>query len=136
MLTNEQIVLYNKYFDKSTRAEKYQPVIIPAVYWEGAKIANTVASGLENADSIKIIIPRTILNYVDKEYIEPIKFKRFSDDLRKNYFTIAPGDRVIKGNKIYDIKELDKEVEAFTLTKVDEKLFGSYHMQHYEVGAS
>lgn len=135
MLTNETAVIYNKYFDVNTRREKYQPVKIPAVYWEGAKIVNVATSGLENADSIRIIIPRMILEYMEKEYIEPINFKRLSDKQRESYFTIAPGDRIIKGSKIYDLQELDKKIEAFTITKVDEKFFGSYHMQHFEVGA-
>lgn len=136
MMTNESICIYNKFIDKETRSTKYQSIVIPKVYWEESKAANVIASGLENADSLKTIIPKSVIDNLDKKYVTPKEFKALSDYDRKDYFTLGIGDRITQGSNIYSIEELDKKVEAYTITKVDHKFFGSYYLQHVEIGAN
>lgn len=134
MYTNTDITIYNKYLDSNTRLEKWQRTVFKGVFWDDKKGYNRLQSSIESVDEVFIVIPFNV--GVDKEYVPPIEFRKLED--RANYFTIAEGDRVVKGDIDLEIEEvqseLDKEYEAFTITSVDTKDFGSKHMRHWEVG--
>ncbi len=135
MRTNADITIYNRYFDKATRLDKYQRTILYGVFWDERKAVNRLQSGLEGADKVTIIIPFTVAT--DKKYAPPKEFEKLED--KAGYFTLQEGDRVIKGAIDFEItgkvSDLDKEYEAFTIISVDTKDFGSFHMRHWEVGA-
>ena len=135
MRTNADITIYNRYFDKTTRLDKYQRTILYGVFWDERKAVNRLQSGLEGADKVTIIIPFTVAT--DKKYAPPKEFEKLED--KAGYFTLQEGDRVVKGAIDFEItgkvSDLDKEVEAFTIISVDTKDFGSFHMRHWEVGA-
>ena len=135
MRTNADITIYNRHFDKATRLDKYQRTILYGVFWDERKAVNRLQSGLEDADEVTIIIPFTVA--ADKKYVPPKEFEKLLD--KSNYFTLQEGDRVVKGAVDFEItgkaSDLDKEYEAFTITSVDTKDFGSLHMRHWEVGA-
>ncbi len=67
----------------------------------------------------------------------PKEFEKL--EYKAGYFTLQEGDRVVKGAIDFEItgkiSDLDKEYEAFTITSVDTKDFGSLYMRHWEVGA-
>lgn len=135
MRTNADITIYNRYFDFETRLDKYQRTVLKGVFWDEKKAVNTIQSGLESADSVFIAIPFQVSS--DKQYLSPKEFEKAED--RSKYFTLQEGDRIVKGNIDFEIiskvSDLDKEYEAFTITSVDTKDFGSSHMRHWEVGA-
>ena len=135
MRTNADITIYNRYFDKATRLDKYQRAILYGVFWDERKAVNRLQSGLEDADKVTIIIPFTVIT--DKKYAPPKEFEKLED--KTGYFTLQEGDRVVKGAIDFEItgkvSDLDKEYEAFTIISVDTKDFGSLHMRHWEVGA-
>jgi len=135
MRTNTDITIYNRYFDKATRLDKYQRTILYGVFWDERKAVNRLQSGLEDADKVTIIIPFTVA--ADKKYAPPKEFEKLED--KTGYFTLQEGDRVVKGAIDFEItgkvSDLDKEYEAFTIISVDTKDFGSLHMRHWEVGA-
>ena len=135
MRTNADITIYNRYFDKATRLDKYQRTILYGVFWDERKAVNRLQSGLEDADKVTIIIPFAVTT--DKKYAPPKEFEKLED--KTGYFTLQEGDRVVKGAIDFEItgklSDLDKECEAYTITSVDIKDFGSPHMRHWEVGA-
>lgn len=135
MRTNADITIYNRYFDKATRLDKYQRTILYGVFWDERKAVNRLQNSLEDADEVTIIIPFAVT--ADKRYVAPKEFEKLQD--KSNYFTLQEGDRVVKGAVDFEItgkvSDLDKEYEAFTITSVDTKDFGSLHMRHWEVGA-
>ena len=135
MKTNADITIYNRYFDKETRLDRYQRTVLYGVFWDERKAVNRLQSGLEDADRVTIIIPFTVA--ANKKYVPPKEFEKLQD--KSNYFTFQEGDRVVKGAVDFEItgkvSDLDKEHEAFTITSVDTKDFGSPHMRHWEVGA-
>ncbi len=57
MRTNADITIYNRYFDKATRLDKYQRTVLKGVFWDERKAINRLQSGLEDADEVSIIIP-------------------------------------------------------------------------------
>lgn len=135
MITNADITIYNRYFDKETRLDKYQRTVLYGVFWDERKAVNRLQSGLVDADEVSIMIPFSI--ETDKVYVPPKEFEKLAD--KSNYFTLQEGDRVVKGAVDFEItgkvSDLDKEYEAYTITSVDTKDFGSPHMRHWEVGA-
>lgn len=135
MRTNADITIYNRYFDKETRLDKYQRIVLKGVFWDEVKAVNRIQSGLEDADKVTIIIPFSAIT--DKKYVPPKAFDKLPD--KTGYFTLQEGDRVVKGAIDFEItgkvSDLDKEYEAFTIISVDTKDFGSLHMRHWEVGA-
>jgi len=135
MITNSNITIYNRYFNPTTRLDSYQRTILQGVFWDDKKAVNRIQSGLQDADGVLIIIPFSVNS--DKQYISPKEFEKLED--RTSYFTLREGDRVVRGAIDFEItgkvSDLDKQYEAFTITSVDTKDFGSPHMRHWEVGA-
>lgn len=129
---NEVCTVYNKYVDKGV--EKWQRVVIAGVYWGSVRGANYRKTGLENADAVSVIIPSNFT--ADREYIKPKSWHPLAD--KNFYFTLQPGDTIIKGLIDYEVvrssKELEQFDDCFKITKVDHKDFGS-GMDHWEVGA-
>lgn len=135
MKTNAGVTIYNKYFDKATRLDKYKRTIVHDIFWDEKKAVNRLQSGLESADHVLLLIPfETALN---GHYVPPKEFEGLTDNT--DYFTLQVGDRIVKGDIDFEItgkvSDLDKIHEAFTITSVDRKDFGSMHMRHWEVGA-
>lgn len=135
MYANSNMTIYNKYFDKATRTDKYQRTVLYGVFWDDKKAVNRIQSGLQDADEVLIIIPFSVNS--DKQYISSKEFEKLED--RTGYFTLSEGDRIVQGEIGFEItgkvSDLDKQYEAFTITSVDTKDFGSPHMRHWEVGA-
>lgn len=135
MRTNADITIYNRYFDKETRLDKYHRTVLYGVFWDEVKAVNRIQSGLEDTDKVTIIIPFSVTT--DKKYVPPKAFDKLPD--KTGYFTLQEGDRVVRGDINFEIigkmSDLDKEYEAYTITSVDTKDFGSPHMRHWEVGA-
>lgn len=130
MYTNADITIYNKYLDKATRLDKYKRTIILNVFWDERKAYNRLQSGIQDADSVLVLIPFKSL--ATGRFLPPNEFKGADDT-----FTLRVGDKVVRGAVDYETttgSDLDKNYEAFTVTSVDKKDFGSYNMQHFEVG--
>lgn len=135
MRSNADVTIYNRYFDKETRLDRYQRTVLYGVFWDERKAVNRLQSGFEDADEVTIVIPFRVAT--DKKYVVPKEFEKLED--KAGYFTLQEGDRVVKGAVDFEItgkvSDLDKEYEAYTITSVDIKDFGSPHMRHWEVGA-
>lgn len=131
MYTNTNITLYNRYLDKIERLDAYKRTIIKNVFWDEKKAVNRLQSGLIDADHILALIPFESL--VMGDYVAPKEFKG-----EEGTFTFQTGDRIVKGEVTLDITkptDLDKQYDAFTITSVDKKDFGSKNMRHFELGA-
>src|SRR5699024_5010091 len=135
MHTNTDITIYNKYFDKETRTDKYQRTVIQDVFWEERKAYNRLKSGLESADKVFVLIP--LADISNRQYITRNAFRKVGS--KENYFTLAEEDKIVRGEIYFEIEgklsDLDKKYEAFTITSVDTHDYGSYYMRHWEVGA-
>lgn len=91
LIKNADITVYNRYYDNTLGTDKYQRAVIKGVNWQGKRNGTVSDKGLLLADSVLI--------FMDKldNYISPKKFIKLSDIERVNYFTLAIGDKIVKG---------------------------------------
>jgi len=126
MMTNTKMTIYNKYIDTLTHKQLFKKNIIDNVFWDDSLGVN-LNMGYENADKVNIYIP------YDKNdlssYKDPNKYNG-------DGWTLQNGDFIVKGemdiDEINGIKDLS-QYEAFTITLVDNKDFGSDNMKHFEI---
>jgi len=128
---NDTCTIYNKYNDAGV--EKWQRTVLTGVFWDSVKGSNYRKTGLENADSVTILIPAFVT--VDKVFVNPKGWQALTD--KKVRWTLQSGDTIIKGSIGYEVVKSSKELEKFDdclkITKADNKSFGS-GMDHWEVG--
>lgn len=120
MITESDITLYKRSFDKSTRLDRWVRVQIQNVHWEESKGINIEKTGLENADKIKVFIPFTSL------------VGALTSD-------INPGDYVVKGlieDEIGSTSELERKYkDAVKIKYVDVRNDAiNEELWHVEVG--
>ena len=131
MYTNGSMTIYNKYLDKVERLDAYKRTVIKNVFWEEKKASNRLQSGLIDADHVLALVPYESLRM--GEYVPPKQFEG-----KEGTFTFKLGDRIVKGEITLEITkstDLDKQYDAFTITSVDKKDFGSKNMRHFEIEA-
>lgn len=129
--TNANITIYNKYLDKEDRLDAYKRTVIKNVFWDESKATNRLQSGLIDVDKVLALIPFENLDM--SLYRPPKEF-----DGEEGTFTFQSGDRIVKGEinlEITKTTDLDRKYEAFTISSVDKKDFGSKNMRHFEIGA-
>lgn len=123
LFKNADITIYNKYFDDSSGADKYQRTVIKGVNWQGKRTGTVTDKGLLLADSTLI--------FADKldNYISPKKFAKLDPLEREECFTFAPGDKIVKGEvefevtgvKPYRIADLESEFDdVITIKSINE----------------
>lgn len=116
MTTNTGITLYHKVYNKNTRLDTWVRYPIEKVMWQGGKGAG-INKGYEKANDITIYIP-----YNSNDNLSSVP--------------IAIGDIVVKGI-IEDAitKQSDLEVDNYNITTLINNDYGSYDMQHIQIGA-
>ncbi len=130
--------------------------ILRGVLLDASKAVNVRESGLEGADAVNLYIPFNV-EAVDgvtgkpKKYMPPIEFWRAED--KTGAWTLAISNKSASGDGytffvkgevlppegtkpelVADVVEAAYD-DAYRITKIDTKDFGSSDMQHWEVGA-
>lgn len=131
LFKNADITIYNKFYDSINDIDKYQRTVIKSVNWQGKRNGSVTDKGLLLADSTLIFIDK-----LDK-YVSPKKFMKLTDEERKNYFTFAPGDKIVKGItdfevtgvKPYRIADLESEFDDVIDIKSVNPLSGHFEVE-------
>lgn len=137
MRTNADITLYSRYRDPITQADQYQRTVLVGVFWDSYQAVNVRKSGLDNVDHVRVFISHQVSAM--GEYRKPKAWQQKADKV--GFWTLQPGDKMVLGQVDYEIEktasELDKRFDdVLTITKIDDKNFGSPALQHWEVGGS
>ena len=126
MMTNTSMSVFNKHTDSFTKDIVYKKHIIENVLWYDSKGVN-LNHGYDEADEVNVYIPKDKNDM--SEYVKPKQYTGTG-------WTLQNGDFIVKGltteNEISGIKDLSS-YEAFTITMVDDKDFGSKNMHHFEI---
>lgn len=123
MYTNADVTLY--LYSKCGKQESYRREFVEDVFWDDVKQSNVLKTGQRDSDSVLLVIPLENL-------FEPVKFT-------------SGKDLAVKGQCNMELNCTDQKALAESLQKlrqchgcvtvmtVDEKLYGSESMQHYEL---
>jgi hypothetical protein len=126
------VTVYNKYTD-AAGTEKWQRTILTGVFWDATKGAVTRRTGVSSADLVQLIIP-FVVAASRPSYKSPKEWTGLST--KTGYWTLQPGDTVIKGAITQEVTRSTKELAGYddllTITSVDPKAFGS-GMDNWEV---
>lgn len=123
MYTNADVTLY--LYNKEGKTEQYTRLPVEDVYWEDVRQSTFLKTGQRDAASVQLVIPLESLN-------EPIRFTQGKDLAVKG---IVP-DMIDCSSQEAMSKSLAalKTAHGFlTVTTVDERLYGSESVQHYEL---
>lgn len=123
MYTNADVTLY--LYSKEGKTEQYIRLSVEDVYWEDVRQSTFLKTGQRDAASVLLVIPLESLN-------EPIRFTQGKDLAVKG---IVPDmiDCSSQEAMSKSFAELKKKRGFVTVTTVDERLYGSEQMWHYEL---
>ena len=123
MYTNADCTLY--LYSKEGKNEKYTRFPVGGVYWEDVEQATFLKTGQRNACSVLLVIPLESL-------VEPVKPTQGKDLGIKGIVTdeIDCNSQEAMSKSLAALKAAH---ELLTVTTVDERLYGSESMQHYEL---
>lgn len=136
MITNADVTIYNKVYDRDSGSSKYCRTVLKGVNWQDTTAVQPVESGIVTADISKIYIP--FQTETEKQFRKPRNF--LAENEKDRVFTIAPGDIIIKGIVSAEIEtkkdeeRLQNSVDNFrVIASVDTNDNGSSFMQHWAV---
>ena len=149
MYAPHTITVYNSVpeIDPATFEEKTRlyATILRGVMLQASKAVNVRESGLEGADSVNLYIPFAVeavdgITGKEKTYAEPQEFFNASD--KTGLWTLSVNGNggitfFVKGEFATENETLALSQDGcYTVTKVDEKDYGSPAMQHWQVGGA
>lgn len=111
MITNTELTVYHKVFNKTSKLEEWVRYNYDRVWWFSSKQAN-VNTGYENANNVEIRIP-------------------YEDNIKINNFSI--GDILVKGRLTTNITtQSDIKGQIFNITMINDNNFGG--TPHIHIG--
>lgn len=139
MMTNADITVYNRQFDKAQDKYIYLRTYLKGVNWQDSKGIRIAESGVVSDDRTRIFIPLDV-DAEDKQYKKPKTYKRMDD--KSLFYTLDNEDIVVKGIIDFDltgnpgenVSSLQaKYDDVMVITKVRDNRRGSRTIQHFEL---
>lgn len=139
MMTNADITVYNRQFDKVQDKYIYLRTYLKGVNWQDSKGIRIAESGVVSDDCTRIFIPLDV-DAEDKQYKKPKTYKRMDD--KSLFYTLDNEDIVVKGIIDFDltgnpgenVSSLQaKYDDVMVITEVIDNRYGSRIIQHFEL---
>ena len=139
MMTNADITVYNRQFDKVQDKYIYLRTYLKGVNWQDSKGIRIAESGVVSDDRTRIFIPLDV-DAEDKQYKKPKTYKRMDD--KSLFYTLDNEDIVVKGIIDFDLTGRPGENvsslqakydDVMVITKVIDDRYGSRTIQHFEL---
>lgn len=123
MYTNADCTLY--LYSKEGKAEKYTRTPVQGVYWEDVRQSTFIKTGQRDSQTALVVIP---MDSLDK----PIQFTNGKDLIVKGIVLdeVDCTDPAALSNSLAALKASH---DLLTVLSVDERLYGSESVQHYEL---
>lgn len=148
MYTPHTVTIYN--VTKETDPVTFDDIVtnhitvLTGVFLDASKGTNVRESGLVGADAVVLHIPFSVtatdgVTGNAKTYVGPMEYWRAADKSGLWTLSIDRNTFFVKGEVVEDEHATEEFINlmhdgVYTVTKVDEKDFGSGHMRHWEVG--
>lgn len=138
MITNADLTIYNKVYDRDAGINRYYRTVLKGVNWQDTTAVQPADKGIVSADVAEIYIPFAV--ETEKQFRKP---KNFVQDAEKpSLFTVEAGDLVVRGIVEEDLtsaKDEERLKSAYddvrTIAVVETNDNGSPGMQHWKVTA-
>ncbi|WP_018592621.1 DUF6751 family protein [Terrisporobacter glycolicus] len=144
MKFNENITLYNAYYDKTSDALKYRRTYIRGVSFQGKRALSSASKDLlANDNAYNIYIPFNA-DIEDKIYVRPKEYEKLSEAEKEKYFTFNNDDKIVKGiidfeltgRKPNNIAYLENSYDdVVNITSISINDYCSEKLRHWKVGA-
>lgn len=123
MYTNADCTLY--LYSKEGKAEKYTRTPVEGVYWEDVRQSTFLKTGQRDGQTALVVIPMDTLN-------GPMQFTNGKDLIVKGIIAdeIDGSDQSTLSKSLAALKAAHN---FLTVSTVDERLYGSESVQHYEL---
>lgn len=138
MTKNSDITLFNKWYDKSERTERFFSTKITGVSLCSRKGTASGDKGLTEGDSYTIRIPADA-DSSGKTYVDPMMYVSLNEEEVAGYWTLQPGAIIVRG--LSDLKEAtETELQKaypdviFVKNYTDNRDRCSEFMRHWRVG--
>lgn len=122
-LCNETITVINQRYNQLEALTEYRKTVIHGTSWYGSLKSNVDASGLKAANQYIVRVP-VDADCSSRSYIDPIGYKKLTDEEVSGYFTFGNGDLIVRGavaepdNKITPKLIHDNYAEVMTILGV------------------
>lgn len=123
MYTNADVTLY--LYSKEGKQVTYTRLPVEAVYWEDVRQSSFLKTGQRDAAAVLLVIPLESLD-------EPVRFTGGKDLVVKGIVQ-EEIDCTSQEAMSKSLAALKEAYGYFTVTTVDERLYGSEEVQHYEL---
>ena len=141
MLTNTTATIYNKGIDYETDEVVYNRTVIPSVHWEDG--VSAAGKGKNHAEDrpVFVVIDFNVASQMGKQYLPAHQYAQLSTIEQSEYWTLAIGDILLKGNVADEIPDrgikqwIAQHPNAASITALETFDLGSKNMQHWEVTA-
>lgn len=138
MITNTDVTVYNRVYDREKGANAYYRTVLKGVNWQDNTKIQPGDPGVVRADVAEIYIP--FLVDTEKNYLSPVNFAAAED--KAGFFTLTPDDILVKGvvtdeiEKTKDVERLKSKYDHVRVAAmVETNDNGSPGMQHWKVSA-
>ena len=123
MFTNADITLY--LYEKDGKLEKFTRQVIKNVYWEDVEHSTFIKTGQRGSCTALIMIPLESISTA-------MAFTKGKDLIVKGVIDYE-FDNTSIASVAASMARLKSDYKALTLVSVDERLYGSKSVQHYEL---
>lgn len=139
MITNADITLYNRVFDKDKDKYTYKRTYLRGVNWQDLKGVKITESGVVSDDCTRVFIPLAV-DADGKQYKKPKTYKRTED--KSLIYTLDNADIVVKGVIDFELtgdsganvsKLQALYDDVMVITKVIDNRYGTPKIQHFEL---
>lgn len=130
MITNSDMTIFHRAYDAEADLERLHCFHLHGVFWDEVQAANVMRSGLENADTVSVMIGFDV-DAGSLGYVPPMQWTPGTGT-----WTMQPGDTAVR-HLVSAATEAELRAlpyPAYTITRVDTKDFGSGAVRHWEVG--
>lgn len=138
MITNTDLTIYNKVYDRDTGTNRYYRTVLKGVNWQDTTAVQPDGKGIASADVAEVYIPFTV--ETEKQYRKPENFMAEADKSR--IFTFREGDLLVRGITETELGSTKDEeylknscgkVRSAAMVEFNDS--GSIEIQHWKVTA-
>ena len=121
------VTIYNKHEDKQTNMVTWYRTVVEGAFWK--YIGNKVTVGDTTLQSDNTICRIR----EDSRFLEPFEWQALGNDERDEYFTLAGGDIIIKGEVSDTISEYTKGQRSTDIVAKYKKLQGCMEIEQVTI---